>query len=59
MRIAIEFEPRDLWIGVYWKRRRVLVAGCKTADDLHVWVCLVPCFPIHIAVRGTPQPHVY
>jgi hypothetical protein len=34
-----EFQPRDLWIGVYWK------------DDgltLDVWICVLPCIPLHL-----------
>lgn len=38
----VEFEPRDLWIGVYWR-----------ADDdgygrtwLGVYVCLIPTLPL-------------
>jgi hypothetical protein len=34
--IALLFEPRDLWVGVYW----------ETRHGLEVYVCIVPCFPI-------------
>jgi len=37
--IGVEFKLQDMWIGVYWKR---------TGSYTDVWVCLVPCFPIHI-----------
>lgn len=36
------FEPRDLWVGLYWKRDRNFVG----AETLTVYVCLVPMFPI-------------
>lgn len=31
------FEPRDLWFGVFWK------VDCTHG---HVYVCLLPMFPI-------------
>lgn len=33
--VRLEFKLQDLWIGAYW-----------TDDEL--WVCPIPCFPIHI-----------
>ena len=35
----LRFEPRDLWVGVFWDRR---------PDGLHVYVCLVPAFVYHV-----------
>lgn len=55
----IEFEPRDLWIGLYHTRRRMLVAGSKQRDDLHLYICLVPVFPLHLVVEGEEEPHRY
>jgi hypothetical protein len=39
--IAIEFKLADLWIGAFYKK-------AFTAFDL--WVCLLPCLPIHITI---------
>lgn len=36
--IKLLFEPRDLWIGVYW--------NCEGRDHLFVYVCLLPLLPI-------------
>lgn len=33
------FEPRDLWVGVFWDRRD---------DGLHVYVCLFPTLVLHV-----------
>ena len=35
----LRFEPRDLWVGVYWEREH------WPAEVLEVFICLVPCFP--------------
>jgi hypothetical protein len=46
-RLALEFKPADAWIGAYWERRH---------GALHVWVCLVPCFPIHYISKPRTLP---
>lgn len=35
-----EFKLADLWLGVYWSDGE--------GSYRHLYVCLVPCFPIHI-----------
>ena len=46
----VEFDLRDMWVGLFWDRRCSppprnpdLLLGV-----LHVWVILIPCFPIHL-----------
>jgi hypothetical protein len=39
------WEPRDVWFGAFWDRTRT---------GLHVYLCLVPCFPIRLTWE--PQP---
>lgn len=62
MKIKINFVPNDLWIGVFWKRKKMPdvqpkapggiellnleVKGWWTKTD--VYICIVPCFPIHL-----------
>lgn len=38
--IEMEFKLQDLWIGAFWKR----LGNC-----IDLWLCIVPCFPIHIS----------
>lgn len=37
--VSLKFEPRDLWIGVYWNR---------PYWGLEVYICIVPCLPIKL-----------
>lgn len=37
--IRLEVKLADCWIGAYWRR---------DGYALHVWLCLVPCVPLHI-----------
>jgi hypothetical protein len=37
-RVQWEFKPQDCWVGAYW---------ADHGGYVDVWVCLVPCFPIH------------
>jgi hypothetical protein len=39
--LLLRFEPRDIWVGVFWDRR---------SDGLHVYVCLVPCLVLHVTL---------
>lgn len=44
--VSLLFEPRDLWVGVYWKRPDV-----AWAHALDVYVCAVPCLPLLVQLR--------
>jgi hypothetical protein len=59
LQIRLEFKLQDLWIGVFWKRVRLL--PCKLQDVIKnridpatlpvqydMWICLVPALPIHL-----------
>ena len=35
----IRFEPRDIWVGVYWK---------AFPSAVEFYVCLVPMLPIYL-----------
>jgi len=46
--LRLLWEPRDLWIGVFWNR----ISGERLLGDyLLVYVCAIPLFPISIAWR--------
>lgn len=50
--IDLLWEPRDLWVGVYWKRGEQAVhyipGRVVLEDHLSIYVCLIPCFPIKL-----------
>lgn len=37
--VSVSFEPRDIWIGVFWDHREGVT---------QIFVTVVPCFPIRI-----------
>lgn len=41
MRIRLEWKINDFWIGCFWRR--------FDSGAWDVWLCLVPCLPIHIS----------
>lgn len=45
--VALEFKLPDFWVGVFWKSAEEL-SPMFAAKRLDVWVCLLPCLPIHI-----------
>lgn len=48
----VTFEPRDLWVGAYWKFDRYIWNPDQSEHwTFDVYVCLVPCLPIHVSVR--------
>lgn len=51
MKVRIEFEKRDLWIGAYWKKSKEYYHWERKEfypqGRLDLWICLIPCFPLH------------
>jgi hypothetical protein len=66
--LAMQFqvEPRDLWVGVFWRfdRYKATITGwdCHHGAisgepwNLHLYVCLVPCLPLHVYLLRTLRP---
>lgn len=51
MKIAIKFEPRDCWVGVFWTTEGAcLCTMCRREPWLKVYICLIPCFPIVVTL---------
>lgn len=42
----VQFEPRDLWVGLYWHIESVF-----RLRWVHVYICVVPMFPLHFTFR--------
>ena len=58
--IDLLWEPRDLWVGVYWDRGQhevhYIPGSVMLENYVRVYVCLLPCLPIKLSwsspVRG-------
>lgn len=52
IKARFEFKLPDLWIGAFWKREQAW--SRYPWDRIHLWVCVVPCFPFHISWDTMP-----
>jgi hypothetical protein len=39
-RLQLEWKLEDMWFGLFWK---------NTHERIDIWLCLIPCFPLHYA----------
>lgn len=43
---TFEYKLEDFWIGAFWKVESD--PKYRLFDRLDVWICLIPCFPLHL-----------
>ncbi len=57
MRIRLRFEPRDLWVGLYWTVQLLYIQNWTRHTEVRLYVCLLPMLPICLAwTRRRPLP---
>jgi len=49
-RLSLIWEPRDCWVGVYWTWKTGVYSDPEPTitRELHIFLCLVPCLPVHL-----------
>lgn len=60
MKISLHFEPRDLWIGLFWTRKPALVfvpipghekfSHVRSEVRLHLYFCLLPMLVLKVVL---------
>ena len=45
------FEPRDLWVGVYWRENQV-----ELRPGLQIYICIVPAIVIRLSIAWGKTP---
>ena len=51
MKVRLEFKLEDFWVGAFWKKTTYVENQMYTHKRLDIWVCIVPCFPLHITLK--------
>lgn len=56
--IALEVVPGDLWIVVFVKTKSANYGfiGGHCSRELHVYLCLIPCLPVHLVIPWDVTP---
>ncbi len=52
MKVRFELKWNDMWIGAYWTAQW---SHEVEAHVWHVWICFLPCLPLHIQVLPVAQ----
>jgi len=48
-KIRFEVKLQDFWIGAFWKKHIDWnFLGGWELRITDIWVCLIPCFPLHV-----------
>lgn len=52
-KVRLEFKLADMWVGAFWRRGRYFNDETGlTVKTLEIWICLLPCLPIHVTHIG-------
>ena len=47
----LRWTPGDLWVGLFWKTESI-----PFAPSLHLYLCLIPTWPIHLEIIKPWEP---
>jgi hypothetical protein len=47
VKVQLQWEPRDIWIGLFW---RVNLEMPPPYYTLHLYLCIVPLLPLHATI---------
>lgn len=47
VKLSVTFEPRDLWVGVFWQRKDHI----DLTYSYQIYICFVPCLPIVLTIK--------
>lgn len=48
-KVRVKWEPRDIWIGLYWTRPAEYVGTPPHLRSRSWYICIVPCLPIIVS----------
>lgn len=56
--MQLKFEPRDIWIGVYWTRKSRVTTLENDWNIYQIYICLIPCFPLILTFKKLIPKHL-
>lgn len=56
--LKLEAKLCDFWIGAFWHTKKAdystRLGDCSS--ELHIYVCLLPCLPLHLIIPSHTKP---
>jgi hypothetical protein len=46
----LEWKLEDVWVGAFWRRTYCTTDAGKKALATEIWICLLPCIPLHVTI---------